>query len=174
METLSALLVLCEANDKIIDWFFSQRAISVEFWYFFVTNLNKFLNKQLSCLDFRLKTHDFTAIVENTWMGFWLAKWYICMEEAMIPGTVQWRFVGVMASKITRLLFNGLFRLTTSKLKQNSELLALSEGIDWWQYLTQRTHITISMTFHGQRVSRPRWLLYASLFVDHVCSDDVT
>ena len=49
METLSALLALCEANLSVIGGFWSQRTSHAEFDVFFDVRLNKRLHKLLSC-----------------------------------------------------------------------------------------------------------------------------
>ena len=49
METLYALLALCEANLSVIGGFRSQRVSNAEFDAFFDVRVNKRLNKWLSC-----------------------------------------------------------------------------------------------------------------------------
>ena len=52
IETLSALLALCEYW-PFERWIPSQRASNVKFWWFFLCCYrNKLLHKQLSCLSF--------------------------------------------------------------------------------------------------------------------------
>ena len=79
MDKLSTLLALCEGNPPVAGGFPSQRTSDVKLWcFFFAVNLNKLLNKHLSCWWFAMPSLlcDVTVMIYE-WLRSQL-RWLHC------------------------------------------------------------------------------------------------
>ena len=81
METLSALLVLCERNPSVTGRLPSQKPVTRSFDVFFDLRLNKRLSKQLSAVDLRRHCAHYVVTV-MTWT---MVSTRLAVEQTITP-----------------------------------------------------------------------------------------